>query len=186
MCNLHAKAAARRRGERGPQSGCVACGAMRPWHAAARSSAGCARPWHAAARSSAGCAGVCGRYLCASSPLDAVRAACGLEAKRRRRTGRSSIVRGMERLSALRSCTLVSGPLPRLVPRRRRVDGPSVSDSVRCRPPRAANGDKSRVGSGLIPLATSCTREDANNKTAYVRAGTYSYRLLKRHITKHP
>ena len=73
---------------RGPASGgegtadrMCACGAMRPWHAAARSSAGCARPWHAAARSSAGCAGVCGRYLCASSPLDAVRAACGLEAK---------------------------------------------------------------------------------------------------------
>ena len=27
------------------------------------------------------CRGVCGRYLCASSPLDAIRAACGLKAK---------------------------------------------------------------------------------------------------------
>ena len=74
---------------RGPASGgegtaerMCACGAMRPWHAAARSSAGCA-----------GCAGVCGRYLCASSPLDAIRAACGLKAKRRgvEGRGRSSI-----------------------------------------------------------------------------------------------
>ena len=55
--------------------------------------------------------------------------------------GRSSIVRGMERLSALRSCTLVSGPLPRLVPRRRRVDGPCPPRAV----PTAANGAQSWV-----------------------------------------
>lgn len=61
------------------------------------------------------CRGVCGRYLCASSPLDAIRAACGLKAKRRGVEGRSSIASAvwngsLHRFDRVnRSCTLDSG-----------------------------------------------------------------------------
>ena len=152
-------------------SGCVACGAMRPWHAAARSSAGCA-----------GCAGVCGRYLCASSPLDAIPAPPAASKPSAVVEGRSSFARSSAvwngSLHFDRALWSLHGPLAR---------GGTVL--TRCTPGVHREPPESEIREELGRSGLSACDElyyDANHKTAYVRVGCALRHIprLLRHITK--
>ena len=135
------------------------------------------------------CRGVCGRYLCASSPLDAIRAACGLKAKGA--PSSKDEARSRPRYgTALCTASIVHSAWHSGLCTARRRDGALPAPAVRVRVHRERTDNLPRIrvaGSGLSACEL-CTEYDANYKTEHTCAPAHIPRSTKtsRNRTKPP